>query len=53
MVQVRYSFRFRMGFIERSPNHGQEFIRLNRFRQESSGTRKEYTFFVRPAITPR
>ena len=41
-----------MRFTERLPNYGQEFIGLNRFRQESSGTSMEYTFFVRSPVTP-
>ena len=43
---------FLMLFIERLPNYGQEFIRLNRFLQESFGASIEYTFFVCSPVTP-
>jgi hypothetical protein len=47
-----HPFGFLMFFIERLPNHGQEFISLNRFLQESSGASIEYTFFVCSPVTP-
>jgi hypothetical protein len=40
-----------MLFVERPPNHGQEFIRLNRFLQESLGAGIKDTFFVCSPVT--
>jgi hypothetical protein len=52
MVQVMHHFGFVMFFIERLPNHGQEFISLNRLLQEGSRASIEYTFFVCSPVTP-
>ena len=52
LIQVIHPFGFRMCLIERFPNHGQEFMSLNRFRQEGSRASMEHTFFVRSSITP-
>lgn len=51
MVQVLDPFGFRMLFIERLPDYGQEFIRLNRFLQEGPAAGIEYTFFVCYPVT--
>jgi len=52
MVQVIHHAGLLMRFIERVLNYGQEFIRLNRFLQESSAASIEYTLFVRFPVTP-
>ena len=52
MLQVMDPLGFLRGFIERVPNYGQEFIRLNWFLQESSAASIEYTLFVCSPVTP-
>jgi hypothetical protein len=52
MVQVMHHFGFVMFFIEGLPNHGQQFITLNRLLQESSRASIEYTFLVCSPVTP-
>jgi hypothetical protein len=53
MVQVMHHVGFVVFFIEGLPNHGQEFISLNRLLQESSRASIEYTFLVCSPVTPR
>ncbi len=52
MLQIMHPTRFLTLFSERLTNDGQEFIRLNRFWQESSAAGIEYTFFVCFPVTP-
>ena len=52
MLQVMDPLGFLRGFIERVPNYGQEFIRLNRFLQERSAAGIEHTRFVGSPVTP-
>jgi hypothetical protein len=52
MVQVMHHSDLVMFFVEGLPNHGQEFISLNQFLQESSRASIEDTFLTCSPVTP-
>ncbi len=52
MIRVKCPSGFPMFFIERLPNHGEEFITLNGLLQEGFRAGIKYTFLVCFPVTP-